>query len=109
MRRALLYALTLPQVRGGVLLIDEIESAIHVKALAGVFTWLTNACEQFDVQLFASTHSLEALESLLGDDAQTAARVVGFHLPNRSTGAAATRYEGELLARLVRDRGLDVR
>jgi len=109
MRRALLYALTLPQVRGGVLLIDEIESAIHVKALGGVFTWLTRACEQFAVQLFASTHSLEALESLLGDDEQSASQVVGYHLPNRSTGNPITRYEGGLLARLLRDRGLDVR
>ena len=109
MRRALLYALTVPQVRGGVLLIDEIESAIHVKALGGVFAWLTRACTQFDVQLFASTHSLEALESLLGDDPEATARVVGYHLPNRSSETTVTRYEGELLARLVRDRGLDVR
>lgn len=109
MRRALLYALTLPQVRGGVLLIDEIESAIHVKALGGVFTWLTHACEQFAVQLFASTHSLEALESLLGDDEQSASQVVGYHLPSRSSGGVVMRYEGGLLARLIRDRGLDVR
>jgi hypothetical protein len=109
MRRALLYALTIPQVRGGVLLIDEIESAIHVRALSGVFAWLTRACEQFDVQIFASTHSLEALESLLGEDDHSSAHVVGFHLPGRPGEAAATRYDGDILTRLVRERGLDVR
>lgn len=109
LRRALLYALTLPQVRGGVLLLDEVESAIHVRALGRVFEWLGKACEQFDVQLFVSTHSLEAIDALLGPDEQSAGRIVGFHLPTQPATGEVTRYDGPLLARLVRERGLDVR
>jgi hypothetical protein len=109
MRRALLYALTVPQVRGGVLLIDEIESAIHVKALGRIFEWLGRACAQFDVQLFASTHSLEALDALLGPDEADVSAVVGYHLPPQPASGEVTRYDGGLLRRLVRERGLDVR
>ncbi len=109
LRRALLYALTLPQVRGGVLLLDEVESAIHVRALGRVFEWLGKACEQFDVQLFVSTHSLEAIDALLGPDEQSAGRIVGFHLPTQPATGEVTRYDGPLLARIVRERGLDVR
>jgi AAA15 family ATPase/GTPase len=65
-RRVLTYALALFRCRdGGVLLIDEIETAIHYSALRDVYTWLVRACEQYNVQLFVTTHSLEAIDALL--------------------------------------------
>ncbi len=65
-RRVLTYALALFRCRdGGVLLIDEIETAIHYSALRDVYTWLVRACEEYNVQLFVTTHSLEAIDALL--------------------------------------------
>ena len=57
-RRAFLMALLMNSVGGGVLLIDEIESSLHVTALRSLFSWLVRSCEELDVQLFATTHSL---------------------------------------------------
>lgn len=51
--------------RDGILLIDEIETAIHHGALEEVFKWFIDACNRYNVQLFATTHSLEALDALL--------------------------------------------
>jgi len=51
--------------KGGVLLIDEIETAIHHSALEEVFRWFIKACNEYSVQLFVTTHSQEALDSLL--------------------------------------------
>lgn len=54
--------------RNGVLLIDEIETSIHKSAMKKIFSWLVDACEKFDVQLFLTTHSLEAVDELLNSD-----------------------------------------
>ncbi len=49
----------------GILLIDEIETAIHYSALREVFKWMIEAANQYKVQIFATTHSSEALDALL--------------------------------------------
>lgn len=64
-RRVLTYALAIFQCRNGVLLIDEIETAIHFSALHKVYKWLVDSCEKLNVQLVATTHSLEALDAIL--------------------------------------------
>jgi hypothetical protein len=64
-RRTLLIAVTLLQLQSGVLLIDELETAIHTSALQAVYRWLVRACHTRAIQLFATTHSLEAVDALL--------------------------------------------
>jgi hypothetical protein len=108
-RRVLMYALTLPPLRGGVLLIDELETAIHVSALGGVFGWLVEACREYDVQLFATTHSLEALDAVLTAGEAHREQIAGYHLGAVGRPGAVKRYGGELLYRLRHERGLDVR
>ncbi|WIV13283.1 AAA family ATPase [Proteiniborus sp. MB09-C3] len=49
----------------GVLLIDEIETAIHYNALKEVFEWIIEAANRYKVQIFATTHSSEALDALM--------------------------------------------
>lgn len=108
-RRTLLIALALPQVAGGVLLIDELETAIHVSALHKVFRWLLAACRKHDVQLFATTHSLEAIDAILQEDVTPEEDIVGFRLERTAGQTHAKRYGEGLLKRLRNERGLDVR
>jgi predicted ATPase len=111
-RRALAIAMAINQVRGGLLLIDEIETAMHVSALDVLFPWLVQVAYDNDVQIFATTHSLEAIQAI-----STAAQVFGdaeltaFHLPSRtrSSRSQLRRYTGSMLTRLVQERGLDIR
>jgi len=66
MRRALHFAVLLAEVEsGGVLLIDEIEVGMHTSVLRDVFNWLCQACRDAGVQVFATTHSLEAVDAML--------------------------------------------
>lgn len=65
MQKALLMSIVLVMAKGGVLLIDEIETALHTSALIEVFEFLIKACKKMEVQLFATTHSIEAVDKLL--------------------------------------------
>ena len=107
MRRALTFALTIPKVKGGLLLVDEIETAIHVSALQALYTWLIKICQINDIQLFVTTHSLEAVDALLGAHEPPYDGLATYHLG--PAGQPVKRLSGELLNRLRNERGLDVR
>lgn len=79
LKRTLVIALTLLSTKNGVLLIDEIETSIHVSALSRVFSWLVEACCKRNIQLFATTHSLEAVDAMLKTDISTD-NIVAFRL-----------------------------
>ncbi|WP_414754128.1 AAA family ATPase [Anabaena sp. CCY 9910] len=106
LKRTLIIALTLFSTKNGVLLIDEIETSIHVSALTRVFSWLIEACCRRNVQLFATTHSLEAVDAMLKTDVSTD-NIVAFRL--NSQGKPPQRFSGNLLHRLRSERGLDIR
>jgi len=68
LRRALHLAMVLAEVEpGGVLLIDEIEVGMHTSVLGGVFAWIVKSCRDSEIQLFATTHSLEAVDAMLAE------------------------------------------
>lgn len=108
-RRALMIAVTIPTVRGGVLLIDELETALHVSVLKSVLGLLDWAVREFDVQVFASTHSLEAVDAVLATLPNAKEEMVGYHLALEGESRRAKRYSGDLWERLRFERGLDIR
>jgi AAA15 family ATPase/GTPase len=65
LKKVLLLASSIIMAKGGILLIDEMETAIHVSALEKVFAWFVKASQKSNVQVFATTHSLEAIDALL--------------------------------------------
>lgn len=110
LRRALEIAITIPKVRDGVLLVDEIESALHVSALTRVFELLVESCKAYNVQLFATTHSLEALDAILGSTLQNNDRdLVFFRLENAAQKTNAVRLDEKTLATVRNELGQEVR
>jgi hypothetical protein len=66
LRRALHFAGLVADVgKGGVLLVDEIDVGFHASVLRETFGWLCAACKEARVQVFATTHSLEAVDAVL--------------------------------------------
>jgi hypothetical protein len=55
--------LAIANVPGGTLLIDEIENGLHHSVLPDVFRAIGEAARTYDVQLFATTHSWEAIRA----------------------------------------------
>jgi hypothetical protein len=108
-RRTLLLAESVVKAKGGLLLIDEIETGIHVSALGGVYSWLVRVCRELDVQLFVTTHSLEAIDALLAADTTPEEDVVAFKLGRQGGQSVVKRYGEDQLKWMRFERGLEVR
>jgi AAA15 family ATPase/GTPase len=64
-KKVLTLASAVISAKGGILLVDEIETAIHKNMINEVFKWFIDACEEFEVQLICTTHSLEAIDGMI--------------------------------------------
>ncbi len=53
------------EAAGGILLIDEIDTSIHYRYYSDIFNFLIKASMKFDVQVFITTHSGEAIDGIL--------------------------------------------
>lgn len=73
-KKVLSIASGIAKAVNGILLIDEVETAIHSRYYEDVFRFIISACQKFDVQVFITSHSLEAIDSFLsiGDYDNTA-------------------------------------
>jgi len=63
MWRMLALAITITQCRGGVLLVDEIDTGLHYSVLGNMWRLISDAAVQFEVQVFATTHSSDCIKS----------------------------------------------
>ena len=61
----------LASVRGGVLLVDEFESAIHPRLLRDFTRVVQELAIELDVQVFLTTHSKEALDAFVTNNYKT--------------------------------------
>ena len=64
-KKVLSLASGIARASNGVLLIDELETAIHSRYYDDIFRFVVKACKQFQVQVFITTHNLEAIDGLL--------------------------------------------
>ena len=65
LQKAVLLTVAIAYCKNGVILVDEIDNAIHVTAFKDVFGWFLDACIRWDVQAFITTHSAEAIDAIL--------------------------------------------
>ena len=107
-RRLLHIALKLASVKGGILLIDEIESTIHTEALQNSFQWLAKWSKEMNVQIFATTHSLEAVDALLAVN-ENSSDLVLYRLEPKENQTKVVRHDWSRLKRLRENLGQEVR
>lgn len=108
LRRIFTLAAAIPSVREGLLLVDELEMAIHTGALEKTFDWLVKACTQNKVQLFATTHSLETVDAILNAVGENVELVV-YRLRKSGDTIMITSFNKELLTQLRNELGLEIR
>lgn len=62
--RMLGIALFLAKARGGILLVDEIDTGLHYSVMADMWRLVRDTAKRLDVQVFATTHSRDCYEAL---------------------------------------------
>lgn len=74
--RMLALAISLAEAAGGVLLVDEIDTGLHYTVMSGMWKIIFEAAKTLDIQVFATTHSYDCVQSLAelsyhsGDDGE---------------------------------------
>lgn len=63
-RRLLALALSLTQLSGGVLLVDEIDTGLHWTVLEDVWKLVIEQATKANIQVFATTHSYDCIRAL---------------------------------------------
>lgn len=63
-RRALSLIVSVANFSNGVIFIDEVENGFHFKSLEIMWKALIEASREFNVQIFATTHSIECVREL---------------------------------------------
>ena len=62
--RMLTLAVVLARCKGGMLLVDEIDTGLHHTVMADMWRLVYDAAERLDIQVFATTHSEDCVYSL---------------------------------------------
>jgi len=109
LRRVFTLASAIPGAKNGLLLIDELEIAIHTRMLEKTFNWLVEFCCQYDVQLFATTHSLEAVDAIIDACKDKEIDLVAYRLQQGDTLTTTKRFDKKDLEQLREELGVDLR
>ncbi len=64
MWRLLAMAIAISQCKGGVLLIDEVDTGLHYSVLPDMWRLIMESAKDLDVQVFATTHSSDCIAAL---------------------------------------------
>ncbi len=95
--------------RGGVVLIDEFENAIHTSILGDFTNLLQHLAIDFDVQMFISTHSKETVDAFLLNGSHTD-HIVSFLLKRQTDGQCSVlRFDGLSLKHAIEAGDVDIR
>ena len=105
LQRAVVLAETIISLRdGGILLIDELETGVHVSVLERLCRWVARVSAQMNVQVVATTQSLEAIDAMARATAGGYRELVAFHLDQTAEETRVKRMEADLLVRLRSER-----
>lgn len=109
LRKAVLIATRIIRSKNSVLLIDEIETGIHTKLIPTFFEWVSGMCKKYNVQLFATTHSLEALDGILKSNLDSVNRLTIYRLEGDESDTKVRNFTGEKMEKIRYHLGQDVR
>lgn len=108
LRRVFEIGLLFATARGGVLLIDEFESAIHPRLLIAFTHIVQELAEQHNVQVFLTTHSKEAIDAFILNNYRTD-DIAAYTIRRGQHGADVRRFDGNRLLLLNEAADFDMR
>ncbi len=101
LQRVFHIALQFAAARNGVVLIDEIENAIHHSLFKKLIPFIKQLSEKFNVQVFITSHSKECIDAFFEEDAYND-KIAIYNLSRGEDGNIVCKYDsGELFGELI--------
>jgi AAA15 family ATPase/GTPase len=107
LQRIFYISLQFAAASGGVLLIDEVENAIHHSLFKSFANFIFKICEEFDVQVFITSHSKEAIDTFVID--KFLEKLSVYHLSEDNGNIVSKFASGVEFSKLINSIGLDLR
>lgn len=102
-------ALAFVRTRNGAVLIDEVENGLHHTVQADVWTALFSLAEKLNVQVFATTHSWEAVVAFASAATHSPAKGMLYRLQRKGAGGIYTERYTEAEVALAARHDIEVR
>jgi AAA domain, putative AbiEii toxin, Type IV TA system/AAA ATPase domain len=109
MWRMLSMAIAITQSKGGVLLVDEIDTGLHYSVMAEMWKLIYGAAKEFDVQVFATTHSYDCVHSLARICGESAKETDAVRIHRIETGKSKSVPFTEREIMMAADRNIEIR
>jgi AAA15 family ATPase/GTPase len=108
LQRVFEIALLLGYCKDGILCIDEVDSAIHKNLLLNFTKFIQKTADDFNVQVFLSTHSKECIDAFVENDYPDD-NLTAYALTDDGGKIVCKFLEGNRLKQLVESINLDIR
>lgn len=108
LKKVLTLASAIVKMRSGVILIDEFETGIHKRALGKVAEWMASATKRYDVQVFLTTHSSEAISALVEAQEVCGDSLRAYRLEHYKNNIYVKKFAGNDLYILKNYQGMDI-
>lgn len=107
LKKVLALACAVVKMKNGVILIDEFETGIHKRALEQVAEWLASVAESYNVQVFLTTHSSDAIEALV-ETGRESNFIKAYRLEHYKENIYVKEFQGNELYMLGKHQGMDI-
>lgn len=108
LQRIFHITLLFASAKNGVLLIDEIENAIHHDLFVKFTRFIEDLAESFNVQLFITSHSKECIDAFF-QNGNSNANIAAYSLEVQNGNTKLRHTEGEKFGRLIENFNTDLR
>jgi len=108
LQRIFEIALSFIECRNGVLLIDELETAIHYSLLVDFTKFIQELAVKFNVQVFITSHSKECIDAFVENGVYNE-DISAYLLENKENKISTKYVGGDRLKYLTENIGLDIR
>ena len=109
MKKAILLMSAVVRAKDGILLLDEFETAIHTSAMEKTFRWILETCKKLNVQVFMTSHSIEAILKVLKCCSDMEKDIRMITLVETSKGIKARNVDAAMAVKLMDQYGLELR
>lgn len=109
MKKAMLLLSAVLKAKNGILLLDEFETAIHIPVMGKVFKWIIENAEKLNVQIFMTSHSLEAINAVLKCCPEMQKDIRMITLVNTENGVKVRNVDATKAIQLMDEYGLELR